>query len=197
MNVLDTTFTTGRGKVDTDSDALITACASLRLAITYLYKIPLRLPVPMARVKDLPEEDDGSTRFYEVLDRNHVREAFPNMDQRLAMRLAATITQRRRLLRYRESRSQKLKVNSHLSSIEDNMSVTATTLRPAPDDSPATIDATPSEPGTISTIASSLPSESLHLPKRPISNTGQTLEDFECPCCFRAVHVGTGDRAWK
>ena len=190
-----TPFLARQNTTDNLADALEKTSSSLRLAVTYLYKIPLRLPVAMARLKDLPAENDDLMKHYQVLDRNHVRDAFPSADDQLVLRLASAITQRRRLLKYRENRSQKLKAVSATGIREEGESVTATTLRPPTDLPPNEIE--PSEAGTISTTATSVQSEKVHLPRRPKSETGEIVEDFECPCCFRAVHVSARDRAWK
>jgi hypothetical protein len=192
---LDTTFFAGRGRGSGDFDALRIACSSLRLAITYLYKIPLRAPTSMARLKDLPAGDDELMRFYEVLDRRHVSQAFPEADERLTARLAVAITQRRRMLKHWERRKQNLTTTKPGDGEQDTGSVTATTLRPDVD--PPPLDTAPSEAGTMSTIASSVQAERLRLPKRPTADSGEALEDFECPCCLRAVHISAGERAWK
>lgn len=80
---------------------------SIKLAVTCLYRLPIRKPAPLDRVKNSSSIDWILYQRFDVL---YVRDKFPNLQLQAATRLGKMITRRRQLLHYREDHKQKLEV---------------------------------------------------------------------------------------
>ncbi|KAE9568470.1 hypothetical protein CGMCC3_g15403 [Colletotrichum fructicola] len=81
---------------------------SIRLAISILYKLPLRRPAPMDRLR---YGTIGEGSWSEGPDVAYVKDKFPNsrLPENVMIRLGKAITKRRQLLSYRRSHREKLK----------------------------------------------------------------------------------------
>ncbi|KAK5047951.1 hypothetical protein LTR84_006141 [Exophiala bonariae] len=76
--------------------------ASIEMAITYLYRIPVREPANYNRLKRYERTDDGEFNMYSYFDQRFVHDAFPNAKDSITSRLGKLVTNRRRILRYRQ-----------------------------------------------------------------------------------------------
>jgi hypothetical protein len=79
---------------------------SIKFTVTCLYKIPIRRPAPLDRLK-LKSSIDAS--FYQPFDVLYVKDKFPKLDPKVATRLGKMISRRRELLFYRVSHNTALK----------------------------------------------------------------------------------------
>lgn len=78
---------------------------SIKFTITCLYKIPIRRPAPLDRLRT---KTSIEASFYQHFDVLYVMDKFPQLNQHVARRLGKMISQRRRILAYRESHDQSL-----------------------------------------------------------------------------------------
>lgn len=78
---------------------------STKLIIQCLYKLPLRKPAPIDRVKGSRGRDLSLYQHFDVL---YVRDKFPNADDYLVDRLGKLISRRRQLLEYRVTHTERL-----------------------------------------------------------------------------------------
>ncbi|GFF56548.1 putative Pfs, NB-ARC and TPR domain protein [Aspergillus udagawae] len=82
---------------------------SIKFTITCLYKIPIRRPAPLDRLKTKPSIEAS---FYQHFDVLYVMDKFPHLDRHVATRLGKMISRRRQILAYRESHDQNLDTNN-------------------------------------------------------------------------------------
>ena len=78
---------------------------SIKFTITCLYKLPIRHPAPLDRLKHKTSVDAS---FYQHFDVLYVKDKFPQLDPDVATRLGKLITRRRQILYYRESHDKSL-----------------------------------------------------------------------------------------
>ncbi|KAF2242296.1 hypothetical protein BU26DRAFT_158610 [Trematosphaeria pertusa] len=78
---------------------------SIKLTIACLYRIPVRKPAPLDRLKHRTSIDSSCYQHFDVM---HVKEKFPTINSDLATRLGKMITRRRQILYYREAHHQSL-----------------------------------------------------------------------------------------
>lgn len=78
---------------------------SIDFVVVCLYKIPIRRPAPLDRLK---QKTSVETSFYQHFDILYVKDKFPKLELNVATRLGKMITRRRQLLFYRFSHEQKL-----------------------------------------------------------------------------------------
>jgi hypothetical protein len=78
---------------------------SIKFTITCLYKLPIRHPAPLDRLKHKTSIDAS---FYQHFDVLYVKDKFPQLDLDIATRLGKLITRRRQILYYRESHDKSL-----------------------------------------------------------------------------------------
>ena len=78
---------------------------SIKFTITCLYRIPLRRPAPIDRLKG---QHSLLASFYLPFDIAYVKDKFTHLDATLAMRLGKMINRRRQLLFYRSSHDKSL-----------------------------------------------------------------------------------------
>ncbi|KAE9375902.1 hypothetical protein N431DRAFT_481107 [Stipitochalara longipes BDJ] len=81
---------------------------SIRHTVSCLYRIPIRRPAPIQRLK----ENATAWSLYQHFDILHVQDKFPQISADVARRLGKSISRRRQLLRYRESHSEALGASS-------------------------------------------------------------------------------------
>lgn len=191
--------------------------------ISCLWKLPIRRPAPLDRMKETSTAD---TSYYQPFDVQHVKNKFPMVDESVASRLGKMISRRRQGLRYRESHMDSLSKTrtvtmrqvadakfdeevvdveniepapSYAASTHHTYSTHATTLKIDGNERPHTtwnLDA-PSVTMTVSSVGSDLDNDSpLAIPKRPKGDDGATLEQFICPYCHTMQTIRT-DRSWR
>lgn len=78
---------------------------SIKYTVICLYRMPLRKPAPIDRIKGYDGTDMSLYQHFDVL---YIRDKFPAADEPLATRLGKLITRRRQLLEYRRSHNEKL-----------------------------------------------------------------------------------------
>lgn len=88
------------------------AFVSLELAVECLYKLPVRQTATFNRVGHLQARASKGSEIYAHFDKLYVRDAFPNANTKVAIRLGLLITQRRRILRYSEAYNEELQKES-------------------------------------------------------------------------------------
>ncbi|XTI95441.1 hypothetical protein V2W45_1446474 [Cenococcum geophilum] len=195
---------------------------SIRSTILCLYKLPIRRPAPLTRLRNAAEDE---ATFYEPFDSLYVRDKFPSLHKEVAIRLGKMITKRRQLLLYRKrhrdnmqpvaeslpveeelkkrivDKSERsslptIKAPSHARETQISYRSKATTLRTQP--MPDEMIIPESQPAT-SVAASEFTRETpIHVPPRPITNRqkGSRMTFFECKYC-RLLPTITSDLAWK
>jgi hypothetical protein len=194
----------------------------IHFVISCLWKLPIRRPVPLDRIKDRATAEIAD--FY-PFDLMHVKNKFPVIHERLAARLAKMISRRRQLMRYRERHTDALQGHR----LETRRRIIAAIYdeddksdRGAPSlwastrythDTKATtlkIDMHARQPAGRSTvyspsIATSISSTgsnqsdvemSIHIPKRPKGGTDDASKQFICPYCRVPQSIAT-DRRWR
>ncbi|KAK7529653.1 uncharacterized protein J3D65DRAFT_174607 [Phyllosticta citribraziliensis] len=91
------------------AEKLMSLLESIKLTINCLYKLPVRKPAPVDRLRDRFSESVNCYRDFDIM---YVRDKFsPHIDGRVAKRLGKMVTRRRQLLRYRESHARHLKAS--------------------------------------------------------------------------------------
>jgi hypothetical protein len=80
---------------------------SIKFTITCLYRLPIRRPAPLDRIKHRTSIDSAVYQHFDVL---YVKDKFPNLQLQAATRLGKMITRRRQILHYREAHKQSLDV---------------------------------------------------------------------------------------
>jgi len=80
---------------------------SIKFTITCLYRLPIRRPAPLDRIKHRTSIDSAVYQHFDVL---YVKDKFPNLQLQAATRLGKMITRRRQILHYREAHRQSLDV---------------------------------------------------------------------------------------
>ncbi|KAF4482277.1 hypothetical protein CGGC5_v009486 [Colletotrichum fructicola Nara gc5] len=176
---------------------------SIRLAISILYKLPLRRPAPMDRLR---YGTIGEGSWSEGPDVAYVKDKFPNsrLPENVMIRLGKAITKRRQLLSYRRSHREKLKNAAgwadDASQPGSQAMTKATTLHSdqmiplqevyEPADSVA-------DSAKTSIAASQATQEiSLEVPPRPLDKGGQSATTFQCNYCQLTVHFAS-DSSWR
>lgn len=79
---------------------------SVKFTVTSLYKIPVREPAPIDRLKKYSSNEKW--KLYEHFDSLYVQDKFKNLEENVAIRLGRLITRRRELIEYRELRAERL-----------------------------------------------------------------------------------------
>lgn len=82
---------------------------SIKFTITSLYKLPLRRPAPIDRLKDRTTDEASC---YQPFDVSYVSDKFPRLEAEIATRLGKMITRRRQLLLYRRHHRVSLKTEA-------------------------------------------------------------------------------------
>ena len=82
--------------------------SSIRITITSLYKMPVRRPAPVDRLRQNDEYVDEKA-LYTHFDVLYVQDLFKEIEPVLATKLGRQITRRRQLLHYRSSHNEDLK----------------------------------------------------------------------------------------
>ncbi|KAH0431316.1 hypothetical protein CcaCcLH18_07193 [Colletotrichum camelliae] len=172
---------------------------SIRLAISILYKLPLRRPAPMDRLRFGTMNE---APWFEGPDVAHVKDKFPDsrLPENVQVRLGA-ITKRRQLLSYRRSHHEKLK-NAHgwWDDASSQAMTKATTLcsdQMVPLKEVYELAPSVADSARTSTAASQSTREiSIEVPPRPLDKDGQSATTFQCKYCQLTIHVMT-DSSWR
>jgi hypothetical protein len=104
---------------------------SIQFTVSCLYRLPIRKPAPLDRIKDKTSLESA---FYQHFDILYVKDKFPQLDAQVATRLGMMITRRRQILLYRNSHAKRL----HTSHVEPNralQTIVTSNLLPTIDDS--------------------------------------------------------------
>jgi hypothetical protein len=80
---------------------------SIKFTITCLYRLPIRRPAPLDRIKHRTSIDSAVYQHFDVL---YVKDKFPTLQLQAATRLGKMITRRRQILHYREAHKKSLDV---------------------------------------------------------------------------------------
>lgn len=100
-SVLPLATATGLEWLSSDS-RLKATLASIEMAVTYLYRIPVRESATYNRLKRYERSNNSEFDLYLQFDRLFVRDVFPTADDNLVSRLGKLVTDRRRILHYRQ-----------------------------------------------------------------------------------------------
>lgn len=82
--------------------------ASIEMTVTYLYRIPVRESATYNRLKRYEKSNQSEFDLYVHFDRLFVRDVFPNASESLVFRLGKLVTNRRRILHYRQLYNEEL-----------------------------------------------------------------------------------------
>jgi hypothetical protein len=200
----------------------ITQTNLINYVISCLWKLPIRRPAPLDRVK---ERAAAETSDYQPFDIMHVKNKFPAIDEKLAVRLGKMISRRRQIMRYRKRHTNAL-LDKHLQTrrpiavaihdqADESFDVAPSLLASTryTHDTKATtfkvdvLDRIPSDLSslyapTMSTSISSIGSDQsecetpMAVPKRPKGDGNDASKQFICPYCRTAQSIGT-DRKWR
>jgi hypothetical protein len=209
----------------TPSQEMPRLLASITLIISCLYRIPIRRPAPLDRLKDKVLLESS---FYQHFDVLYVKDKFPSLDPDFATRLGKMITRRRQLLYYRYVHDRNLHtdrvepksplpnvLNTKLPEMEATtaprrvqsytLHSKATTFQPRflpvlstkKSISPMALYA-PSTTESKTSVASSYAGKDLpiEIPPKPTGANGEELKSFECPYCLTTKHITT-KHEWK
>ena len=199
---------------------------SIQFTIACLYRLPLRHPAPLDRLRQQDSADASPYHHFDVL---YVKDKFPSLNPDLASRLGTMITRRRQLLFFQESHSQRLKdlgqpvrttipssgpdpklsskapryeaetriAPSQVTDSHHTMETKATTLKIREPTTEELLYA-PSAIESQSSIASTYTGKELkiEIPLRPIGDDEKELDYFECPYCKVAKSISTKHQ-WK
>jgi hypothetical protein len=80
---------------------------SIKFTITCLYRLPIRRPTPLDRIKHRTSIDSAVYQHFDVL---YVKDKFLNLQLQAATQLGKMITRRRQILHYRKAHKQSLDV---------------------------------------------------------------------------------------
>jgi hypothetical protein len=80
---------------------------SIKFTIACLYRIPIRKPAPLDRLKHKTSLDSSCYQHFDVL---YIKDKFPELHSDAVARLGKMITRRRQILYYREAHKQNLDV---------------------------------------------------------------------------------------
>ncbi|KAH9239563.1 hypothetical protein K456DRAFT_951691 [Colletotrichum gloeosporioides 23] len=176
---------------------------SIRLAISILYKLPLRRPAPMDRLR---YGTIGEGSWSDGPDVTYIKDKFPNsrLPENVMIRLGKAMTKRRQLLSYRRNHREKLKNAAgwadDASQPGSQAMTKATTLhsdqmiplQEVYESAPSVADS-----AKTSIAASQATQEiSLEVPPRPLDKWGQSATTFQCNYCQLTVHFAS-DSSWR
>jgi hypothetical protein len=82
--------------------------ASIEMTVTYLYRIPVRESATYNRLKRYEKSNHSEFDLYLHFDRLFVRDVFPTANESLVFRLGKLVTDRRRILYYRQLYNEEL-----------------------------------------------------------------------------------------
>ncbi|KAH8588317.1 hypothetical protein B0O99DRAFT_677508 [Bisporella sp. PMI_857] len=197
---------------------------SLRFTLGCLYRIPIRRPTSIDRLKKLSSID---LSHFEPFDSSYVAERCPTASEVLKQRLKVMISNRRRVLNYRarhyknikptvrvvqgplmepgpdlpriEAFHQRESNQSEVQSSRPSQVSKATTFKPddfpyPPPDLFSPDDASVAESTPSSTVSSWTGSQKLYVPPRPKPISGGNA--FLCPYCF-VICKAKSDHTWK
>lgn len=200
-------------------ESLTSRLASIQRVTTCLYRLPIRRPAPMDRLKDRSTDSTACFHFFDI---SYVKDKFPALDSDVAARLAKMITRRRQLLEYRRSHQQNISGSIHIGQGQQNFPVIrnniqgstsgksdsghrtlqskATTLPqlPPPELHHLLAPSIVGSEALDSVLASEATRElKIEVPPRPQNKKdGSFKTSFCCSYCQMAVTISTDDK-WK
>ncbi|KAF2490603.1 hypothetical protein BU16DRAFT_159462 [Lophium mytilinum] len=198
---------------------------SVSFTVTCLWRIPIRRPAPIDRIKD---KSAAETSYYQPFDILYVKDKLPFVDESVANRLGKLISKRRQIMQYRKGHTDALQsitieprhtAERRVAELGGTTSVgdltapsksapsrqtqeeKATTLR-LPRNEMELQDVSrlyaPSMPESRTTAASdqAANTERVIIPPRPVGKNGKPLEQFVCPYCS-VTQIIKSERSWK
>lgn len=167
---------------------------AIQASINRLFDISMAIRKPM-QGDILRGSLQESVGYYDHIDRQHVRDKFRDAEPLIQDRLAATITQRRKELKYFERRRKKLGHGMDIDETDPSDRASTAPSDLIAHDFHVPDDIAMSESSYTSSFPESLWSSDRHtrMPPRP-----PELEDGrsgECPFCYRIIMVKS-DRSW-
>jgi hypothetical protein len=210
-------------EIDRGQNPITVSLESVQFIISCLWKLPIRRPAPLDRIKEAPVSE---TSPYDLFDLMHVKTKFPAIDERLATRLGKMMSRRRQvIMRYRKLHTDELQGNhsrtgrhvvAAINDEDDESSALvhrlAASTRYTHDTNTATLNLdistrTSSDQRTQhasltasfgSSAGSNRSDDSMRIviPKRPEGNFGDAPKQFICPYCQVAQSIRT-DRKWR
>lgn len=78
---------------------------SIKFTVSCLYRLPIRKPAPLDRLK---HKSSLESSYYQHFDVLYVKDKFPGLNSTVAVRLGKMITRRRQILYYREAHQRSL-----------------------------------------------------------------------------------------
>ncbi|KAF2811607.1 uncharacterized protein BDZ99DRAFT_475143 [Mytilinidion resinicola] len=180
---------------------------SISFTVTCLWRIPIRRPAPIDRIK---RKGAANTSYYQPFDILYVKDKFPHVDESVANRLDNLISKRRQVIQYRKRHTDALQsaaaesehtaerrvakfsgttgvgsptAPSKSAPSRQTQKTKATTLKLAGTEmEPRDVSRlyAPSMPESRTTVASdqAANNERVAIPPRPIGGNGKTLEQF-------------------
>ena len=91
---------------DVPSMEVASLLESIKLCINGLYRMPIRKPAPLDRLRDKTLLESSSYQYFDVL---YVKDKFPKLDASVATRLGKMITRRRQMLFYRDTHAKNIR----------------------------------------------------------------------------------------
>ena len=95
--------------VSSHTEELPQLLSYLKLAVSVLYRLPIRHPATVERIERSRSAQLAGLELYQHLDTMYVKDLFPDGDERLVAQLGSLVTYRRQLLYYRQNHRDKLK----------------------------------------------------------------------------------------
>ena len=111
---------------------------SITLAVTALYRMPIRKAAPFDRLKN---KDLLDFSFYQHFDVMYVKDKFPALDVSVATRLGKSITKRRQIIYYRSSHALNLDSSNYQISVPSFTKIATQTPEVLADSELQTIEA--------------------------------------------------------
>lgn len=173
---------------------------SINFTINCLYKLPIRYPVTLDRLRQKSSIDTSPYQHFDIL---YVQDKFPKLSADVSSRLGKMITRRRQLLHLRDSHSLSLSLEPDgrqapsVISSHHTLKTRATMLKMAEPPTEEQLYA-PSISESELSIASSYTERQLKIkiPSRPKGENGDELDYFVCPYCRIAKNIKTKAQ-WK
>ncbi|RPA81032.1 hypothetical protein BJ508DRAFT_415053 [Ascobolus immersus RN42] len=186
--------------------------------VNCLYSLQLRKPANIDR--HLNNEYRNPVGFYKEFDIRNVKDAYPQLDGRVAERLGELVTKRRGILDYRRQHHERLSSMGPIHDdtdglVEIEQSVAGGSIRYAPTSRTKATTLLPEildeeqipnvnyECDTASDFSESSAASSeatknnvLKFPRRPKDASGNPLQYFVCPICHLAQHITT-EHSWR
>ena len=166
-------------------------CNSINFTITCLYKLPVRHPAPLDRLRQQTFSDPSPYQHFDIL---YIRDKFPKLNADVSSRLGKMVTLRRHLLHLRDIHSRNLELDEPQpeSSVIGSLKTKATILETFGPLTGENLNAPSVTESTPSNASSYTEKElTIDIPPRPRGENGDELDYFVCPYCRVAKRIKT------